>query len=246
MAFDIVGSKEKAVAIIEKNGAKAEEIVKTHKNVKSVLVKTSSRKGKYRLYKYRLVYGDKNTEVLHREHGCVFKLDPRKVYFSPRESEERQRIARKAKNGERILVMFSGVSPLGIAIAKEKKCEVVCVEANKSAYKYAEKNVLSNKLKGSVKNINADVKNVYEKIGKFDRIIMPLPEKAVEYLEEALHCSKKRSVIHVYGISEYSNLSDIRGKIKSKAGKKIKIIGSKLVLAYAPRIWKGRVDFKVI
>ncbi len=249
--FDIIGSREKAVAIIEKGGKKeALEIMRMYPNVKSVLKKQGGRAGIYRVYKMRLLAGDKNTEVLHREYGMIFKLDPRKVYFSPREAEERQRIARSAKEGERILVMFSGVAPYAIAIAKQKNCEIVCIEINKKAVEYANENIGLNSLAGSVENFCADIKKVYVKLGKFDRILMPLPETASRFLPEAFAVSKKGAVIHLYGISEEKNIfSDLEGKIKNitkKQKTKNKIIHRQKVLPFGVRMWKVRLDLKII
>jgi len=248
--LDIIGSREKAVAIISKGGKKgAEEIMRKHKNVKSVLKKIGGRKGVERKYRLRLLSGSSNTEVLHKEYGMLFRLDPVKVYFSPREAEERQRIAEKAKSGERILIMFSGVAPYAVAISKKKKCKITCVEINKSAVKYAEQNVKLNGVSDRIENICADIKKVYKKLGKFDRIVMPLPESAWKFLKYAFACSKKGTIIHLYGISEEKKLfKDIEEKINKKAKKstvKYKIIEKRIVLPFAPRMWKVRIDIKV-
>ena len=48
--------------------------------------------GELRLRSYRLLAGEENTEVLHKEHGYMLRLDPKKTYFSVREGTERQRI----------------------------------------------------------------------------------------------------------------------------------------------------------
>ena len=75
MGYDIIGSREKAVALIEKGGIKeANKIMKKHKNVKSVL-KRGERKGVFRLYPTKLIKGDKNTEVIHRENNVILKLE---------------------------------------------------------------------------------------------------------------------------------------------------------------------------
>jgi len=123
--YDIIGSREKAVAIVEiqselkKNQKKiAESILKRHKNVKSVLMKTSERKGIFRLRKFKLLMGERDTEVIHVESGCRFKLNPRKVYFSVREGTERLRISKMVKPEENILVMFGGVGPYPIIVFK--------------------------------------------------------------------------------------------------------------------------------
>ena len=108
-SFDIIGNREKAVAIIELNDKVkkkariiAHALMQQHKNVASVLLKESARKGKYRIRKMKLIGGQNNTEVIHKESSCSFILDPRKVYFSQREVTERQRIAEK-RSGSRAL-----------------------------------------------------------------------------------------------------------------------------------------------
>ncbi|HDH07392.1 MAG TPA: hypothetical protein ENF87_03380, partial [Thermoproteales archaeon] len=124
-SYDIIGSRQKAVVIIElpenlgdKRLLVAKALMKIHKNVKSVLVKKSARKGIYRLRELEVILGEKDTEVIHVEYGYRLKLDPTKVYFSPRESTERQRIARQVREGEVVMVMFAGVGPYAFAILR--------------------------------------------------------------------------------------------------------------------------------
>ena len=251
IAYDIIGDKEKAVALIgvnAKNPKKAaKEIIKRNKNVKSVLQKLAERKDTYRLYPCKLLAGDKNTEVIHREHGYLIKIDPQRVYFSPREATERQRIANMVKPGERILVMFSGAAPYAIAIGKKHPdCKITCIEINVKGMEYSEKNVRLNKLH-NIKNICADVRDI-RKIGKFDRIIMPLVERAIEYLDEAFLHSKKGTIIHLYGLSK-NGFKDLEKKVKEKAeiyNIKYKIVKRQKVLPYAPRILKVRLDIRIM
>lgn len=256
IAFDIIGSKQKAVAVVEiPEGADeatiARDIMTRYKHVKSVIAKESGRLDPYRLYNFRLVAGEPDTEVLHKEHGYVLKVDPQKVYFSPRESEERARIARKVKKGERVLVMFAGVGPYAIAIAKKQpKAEVVCVEINPKAVEYAEENVRLNKLQGRIKNYTGDVREVVPKIGKFDRILMPLPESAHIFLDVAFAASVKGATVHLYGISEHEKgFPDIEALAKSAAARsnrKIRITGRQKVLPYSPYKYKVRLDIKIL
>ena len=111
IAFDVIGSRERAVAIVElKKGQKpketAKEMMARYPHVKSVLAKAGPRAGVLRIYKLKLLVGSKNTVVTHKEHGLFFKLDPKLMYFSPRESTERQRIADLVKPNEKVLVLF--------------------------------------------------------------------------------------------------------------------------------------------
>ena len=253
IAYDIVGSKERAVALIgvnAKNPKKAaKEIMKRHKSVKSVLQKLAERKDTYRLYPCKLLLGDKNTEVVHKEHGYSIVVDPQKVYFSPREATERQRIVKTVKTGENVLVMFSGACPYGIAIGKKHPdCQITCIEINVKGIEYSEKNARLNNVK-NIKNICADVSRV-RNIGKFDRIIMPLVERAIEYLDEAFLHSKKGTIIHLYGLSnEKDNFKDLEEKVREKAeiyNIKYKIIKKQKVLPYASHVLKVRLDIKVV
>ncbi|NIM47457.1 MAG: methyltransferase [Candidatus Aenigmarchaeota archaeon] len=251
IAYDTIGNKERAVALIgvnAKNPKKtAKEIMKRHKNVKSVLQKLAERKDTFRLYPCKLLVGEKNTEVIHKEHNYLIKVDPQKVYFSPREGTERQRIANMVKSGERILVMFSGAAPYAIAIGKKHPdCKITCIEINVKGIEYSEKNVRLNKLH-NIKNICADVRDI-RNIGKFDRIIMPLVERAIEYLDVAFLHSKKGTIIHLYGLSK-NDFKELEEKVKKKAGIfniKYKIIKRQKVLPYAPRIMKVRLDIKIL
>jgi tRNA (guanine37-N1)-methyltransferase len=254
IAYDIIGNKEKSVALLGvnvKNPKKvAKEIMKRHKAVKSVLQKLSERKDTFRLYPCKLLAGSKNTEVIHKEYGCFFKLDPQKAYFSPRESTERQRIAEMIKPREKVLVMFSGVSPYPIAIAKKQTLvsRIYAVEINPAAHKYALENVKLNHLEKKIIPILKDVRKAKE-VGKVDRIIMPLVEKAIDYLDIAFLHSKKGTIIHLYGLSKEKNFEDLEKKVKKIAKKckvKYKIVGRQDVLPYAPRIQKVRLDIKMI
>jgi len=260
-SFDIIGSREKAVAIIEvpENfkgdvGEIASEILKRHKNVKSVLRKVSERKGKYRLREYELVLGSNNTEVVHKEYGCLFKLDPRKVYFSPREATERQRIASQVKAGETVMVMFSGIAPYPIQILKKqpKVKKVIAVEINPDAVKYAIENIKLNKIEeGKIVPILGDVKEICPRFyGLCDRVVMPLPLGAEDYLDIAIRCLKKEGgIIHFYNWGKeedpYTNAINLISKATKKLDRNYEILNERKVLPYAPRVYKICIDFKV-
>jgi len=252
IAYDVIGNKEKSVAILGANTKApkkaAREIMKRHKAVKSVLRKLTDREGEFRLYQTKLLLGKRDTEIVHKEHNYLIKVNPQKVYFSPREGTERQRIANKVKQGERILIMFSGAGPYAIAIGKKHpENEIVCVDINIDAIIYAEKNVRLNKLK-NIKNICGDVREI-RNLGKFDRIIMPLVETAIEFLDEAVLYSKKGTIIHLYGLSKRKTAEDLEELVEEVADTynfKYKIVGKQDVLPYAPRVRKVRLDLKIL
>lgn len=250
IAYDIIGNKEKSIALLGVNEKSpkeaAKEIMKNHKSVKSVLQKLSERKDTFRLYPCKLIAGGKDTEVVHKEYGYLLKVDPQKAYFSPRESTERQRIAGMVKPREEVLVMFSGVCPFPIAIAKKQTLvsKIYAVEINPSAHKYALENIKLNRLEKKIIPILKDVREAKE-IGKVDRIIMPLVEKAIDYLDVAFSHSKRGTIIHLYGLSSVQLEEEVK-KIAEKHKVKYKIVGRQDVLPYAPRVSKVRIDIKVL
>lgn len=257
-AFDILGSREKAVAIIELpeelreyEKEVADTLIEVQTNVKTVLVKASERQGTYRVRRLRLIAGDADTEVIHREGGCLFKLDPRKVYFSPREATERMRIMEMVRPGEHILVMFSGVGPLLIVIAKRKhEVHIVAVEINPDAHNYCVQNIALNKLHGLIKPFLGDVREVCPRLGEeFHRVLMPLPKGAADYLEVAIPCLRESGILHFYHWAHerdlFSEAEDLIRATAEKMNRRAEILNRARVLPYGPRIWKVRVDARI-
>ena len=259
-SFDVIGSKEKAVAIIEVPDEKkdrgkevAEAILEQNKNVKSVLRKMSSREGEYRTRKYELLAGDKNTEVLHKEYGYMIKVDPQKAYFSTRELTERQRIAPQVKPKEVVMVMFSGVAPIAVAIGKRQPEveRVIAVEINPDAARYADENIRINKLGHKIISMPQDVRlGCVKWYGRCDRVVMPLPMAAESFLDIAVNCLKQDGgTVHFYNWGkEPEPFGKAEEVIKEELGRmkrKYEIINRKRVLPYAPGKWKVCIDFRV-
>lgn len=258
-SYDVVGSEEKAVAIIEipeelsgKNKLIAEAVMKLNKNVKSVLNKVSGRKGVHRLEDLELIEGDENTEVLHKEHGYLLKVDPRKVFFSPREATERQRIASLVKEGENVCVFFSGCAPYPICIARKQPFvdKIYAIEVNPDAHKYAQENVRINKLAHKIFLINGDVRKVSNDLKiKFDRIIMPMAVGGEKYLDNAFKLVKDGGLIHFYSVGNDKNLFVEAEKLVIGAAinnrKKIRIENRIKVLPFGTRLWKMALELKV-
>jgi tRNA (guanine37-N1)-methyltransferase len=252
-SYEIIGCREKAVAIVEIDESEkkrqkeiAKDIMQRHKNVKSVLKKMSERKGVERIRSYRLIAGERDTEVLHVEYGYKLLLDPRKVYFSPRESTERQRIASLVKEEETVMVMFAGVGPLVIAIGKKqpKVEKIIAIEINPHAVKYMKKNIELNKLEGKVETVLGDVKKECQSFyGKCDRVLMPLPHKSELFLDEAIKCLKDGGWIHLYVIKGEEEIERFAEEISSEI--KAKSFAIKKVLPYAPRVNKYCIDFRL-
>ncbi len=249
-SYDTIGN----IAVVEiPEGADgkiiANEIMK-NTNIKTVVKKLSAREGVFRTRRLEIIAGNKNLETMHMEHGIKYKLDVSKVYFSPREGEERQKIAGKVRNDETVLVMFAGIGAYAIAITKRKpQSKVYAVEINGDAYEYMRTNIRLNRVDALVYTLKGDVRTVCKGMdGKFDRVVMPSPSNAHEFLDVAIKCLKKNGYIHFYTISKEGEEDvgkEILQKATNKLGRKAINVESRKVLPYAPRMWKRCVEAQI-
>ncbi|MEM4263402.1 MAG: class I SAM-dependent methyltransferase family protein [Candidatus Woesearchaeota archaeon] len=253
-SFDVVGS----IAILEipdelkkKEKLVAKELMNLFKQVKTVVKKSGIHYGKYRRQKLTVLAGE-NTKIAEcRESGIILKVDLEKCYFSSRLGSERLRIAQQVKPGEKVLVMFSGVAPYPLVIAKNSRADsVVGVELNPVAHKFALQNVALNKLGHKITLFKGDVTKVVPKFKeKFDRIVMPMPKTALTFLKTAFKAAKKGTIIHFYGFGREDEFPGIVEKIKKeckKYKKKCKILKVVKAGQYAPYVFRVCVDFRLL
>lgn len=242
-SYDIVGDLIIINDIVKKK--EADKLLKTHKNVKVVLSKTKKYSGKFRLPKLKIIAGERRKETIHKENNVRLKLNPEKVYFSSRMATERKRIFLQVKSKENVLVMFSGCGVYPIVISKNTKAkEIYGIEINPVAHKYALENLKLNKI-GNVKLFLGDVKKIIPKLRKkFDRVLMPLPKGAEDYLDLALKAVKRKGIIHFYDFLHEDEFDKAINKI-DKVVKKYKIIKLVKCGQFSPRVYRVCVDFRV-
>ena len=202
-AFDVIGD----IAIIKipeelenRESDIADQILLRMKNVRTVLKQASNVDGEFRTRGVKFIAGERKFETVYKESGCLFKVNVATVYFSPRLSTERERIASLVLDGEHIFNMFAGLGTFSIIAAKKKKCTVESVDKNPEAISYANESLnLNKKLKGTVNPILADAQEFARNHPlAFDRILMPLPEKSFEFLSTAFDSAKPDATIHYY------------------------------------------------
>jgi len=198
----------------------AEALMAQHKHVKAVWRQSSPIAGDFRLRELELVSGERRTDTVHKEHGCLFKVDIKECYFSPRLGYERLRIARMVKDNEVVINMFAGVGCYSITIAKHSKAaRIYSVDINPVAVKYMLENVLLNKVVNRVIPIEGDARTVVENKLKntADRVLMPLPERAHEYLDSALSALKPQcGWVHYYAFEHAEKGENPVEKVKAK------------------------------
>jgi tRNA (guanine37-N1)-methyltransferase len=192
-----------------------------HKNINVVVKKGAKVKGKYRLRRSKVLVGENRTTTIHKESGVQIKIDINKSYFSSKMGAERIRLSKLVKPKENILVMFSGVGPCGLVLAKQHPTvKVTMVELNPSAVKLAKENIKLNKLEKRVIQIKGDAKKEVPKLNeKFNRIIMVLPETAHEFLPEALHVAARNCTIHLYQFEHEDNVKKRTSALKQMVEK---------------------------
>jgi len=189
-------------------------ILRRHKNVKVVALKVSAVEGVFRKRRIRILRGEQRTETIHRENGCVFKLDLEKVYFNPKLASERKRVAEKVAAGECVVDMFAGVGTFSILIAKRSpESKVIAIDINPDAIFYLRENIRLNKI-SNVSAIQGDVREISGKFaGVADRIIMNLPKESHIFLKDALRMLKNRGIIHFYTIESAYTEDEMRGSL---------------------------------
>ena len=198
----------------------AKAIIGANKNVKTVLAQESPVAGDFRLRRLTYVTGENKTSTIHKESGCLFSVDVAKCYFSPRLSHERMRIARMVKPNETVVNMFAGVGCFSIIIAKYASPEkVFSVDINPAAIQYMKKNIRLNRVYAKVIPWLGDSKEIIDsRLQRVaDRVLMPLPEKALEYLPCAVSALKASGGwIHYYDFEHATQTESSGEKVKLK------------------------------
>ena len=248
-SYELIGE----IAVINELTVDEEEavegILEHHPSVKTVLLKEEPLQGEYRVGGYRKLYGEE-TETVHKEYGCRFKVDPTKVYYSERFSTERKRVVDQIEEGERVLVMFAGVGPFAIMAAKLANPEkVVAVEKNPEAAEYLKENIELNDFGDVVEGYEGDVREIVPELDeRFDRIIMPLPEKADEFLGLAADLAGKNGVVHYYRFLENDDWAPLHDEVESVVrgrGRSFEVLDSVICGDRGPAASRVCLDIKL-
>ncbi|MFT7615932.1 MAG: tRNA (guanine37-N1)-methyltransferase [Candidatus Woesearchaeota archaeon] len=249
-AFDAVGT----IAILEIDGDLqkketfiAQALLQTHPRIKTVLRKDGIHDGVYRNQKMKFLAGVDTRETLHLENNTRIIVDVETVYFSPRISNERARIAQLVKPGEDVLVLFSGAAPYVCVIGKNSKAKTITgIEINPEGHKYGLESVRLNKLK-NVTLHNGDAGKIIPELNQtYDRIIMPLPKTGEQFLDAAISVARKGATIHYYDFLHEDEFNVAKERIKQaceKVNRAHEIIGIYTCGTQGVRTYRICVDF---
>jgi len=238
-------------SLLSKKKLIGETLLEQVKSAKSIFYQSSSVEGDFRIRDLEIVAGDDKTETEYKEYGCRFIVDVKKVFFSPRLSSERIRIAELVNDDEVMVNMFGGIGMFSIIAAKKKKCTVYNIDINPDAVNLCKKNIAINKLVGNIITIHGDafeiIRNQLE--NKSDRTLMLLPEKSDEFLNSAVLTTKSNGVIHYYSHIhadkklDAPKLSELH--FMEKTPVKSTILSSKIVRPVGPRFYQTAVDVRI-
>ena len=229
-------------------------ILASNKRLSTVLAKAGAVRGEYRLREFETIAGVNKTATVHKEHGCVFRVDLAKAYFSPRLSYEHNRVASLVNENETVLDMFAGVGPFSILIAKKhKNVHVYATEVNPEAFKLLKKNILVNRVATKIAPLLGDARQIAQEKLKptIDRVIMNLPEKAIEYVDVACQVIKPNGgIMHYYEFTSTTYpLETVKTRLEEavkQTNRKVeKILNSKIVRGVAPFKWQVVVDARI-
>jgi tRNA (guanine37-N1)-methyltransferase len=258
-SFDIVGD----IAVVkltqpsrERAKLAADAILSCNKGVKTVLAQESKISGEYRLRNLTCIGGEDKTVTVHREHGCFFSVDLETCYFSPRLSGERLRISSLVQPEETVVNMFAGVGCFSIIIAKKvPTAKVYSIDVNPDAVKYMRENIRVNRVFGKVVPLLGDSREIIESGLQrcADRVLMPLPEKALEYLPCAVSALKDSGGwIHCHCFEHAAKTEESTEKVHAKIAQKFKSLNvdfevpfSRVVRPVGPNWHQVEVDVHV-
>jgi len=224
--------------------------------VKSVWAAVSPVEGSFKTRRFIHLAGEERTETIYREHGCKFLVDIAKVFITPRLSYEHRRIASLVRPGETVVNMFAGAGLFSIIIAcHSSPRKVYSIDINPEAYKYMVENIRLNKVENIVVPILGDAAKIVEERlrGVATRVLMPLPELALDYLPYAIDAIKRRGVIHAYlhvytpkggdPLEESKNL--VANRLEELGVRSYRVLGARRVRSVGPRKLQTVVDVEV-
>jgi tRNA (guanine37-N1)-methyltransferase len=249
-AYDLVGDivimtipreleekeKEIASAILAKN----------HK-VKVVAKRAAHYGGEFRSRPVKIIGGEVRRETEVKEFGVRLQLDVEKVYFSVRSGNERRRIASLVQGEENVLVPFSGIGPYPLMISRYSRAKrIVGIEKNPAAHNYGLINLKLNKKWSNIELIKGDIRDVLPGFtAKFDRIIMPLPKSAGDYIHLVLPLLQPGGWVHFYDMQHIDSFEKSVIKVRAAceaAGRSL--VTAEIVLSghCGPRTYRICVD----
>lgn len=210
------------------------------------IVKLGRINGHKREPEVEILVGD-NTETIHRENHCFFKLDVAKIMWSKGNTGERKRMSTLAEDGEIIVDMFAGIGYFSIPIAVHSNpAKIYSLEINPVSYGYLKQNIILNKAENIIEPILGDCREFAPK-NFADRVLMGYIGNTHEYLDKAVDIVKPGGIIH-YHESVPDKLKFERPPqriIDAAGGRDVEILNKRIIKKYSPGVYHVVIDARI-
>ncbi|SNQ58947.1 class I SAM-dependent methyltransferase [Candidatus Methanoperedens nitratireducens] len=201
--------------------------------------------GKMRQPDREIIAGSR-TETIHKENGCLFKIDAMRLMFSRGNLTEKKRMSKLGK-GETVVDMFAGIGYFSIPMAVHSKPgKIIAIELNPVAFGYLKENIQLNKVGEIIEPIRGDCALVTP-CGVADRVLMGYLD-AHEYLGHGISALLPGGILHYHEAVPEAVESRPVGRVIEAAGrlgKRAEIIDVRRIKKYSPGVWHVVVDARV-
>lgn len=204
--------------------------------------------GELREPETRLLFGDEDTETLHREDGLVYHLDPSEVLFSPGNHHERHRLADAIEPGEHVVDLFAGIGYFSLPLARAG-AQVTACELNPTAADYLARNAEANGLADRIEVREGDCREVAPE-GVADRVLMGYFPGTKRFLPAALEALEPEGGwIHYHTVTDEPDFGGEAAREvlehPATSGVELSIRTTRRVKSVAPRRVHVALDLEV-
>ena len=194
----------------------------------------------------REVIAGNGTETIHKENGCLFKLNAMEVMFSQGNLAEKKRMS-KLGNDEIVVDMFAGIGYFSIPMAVHSKpIKIISIEINPVSFGYLKENIKLNKVDNIIEPISGDCAKETPH-GIADRVIMGYLDGR-EYIQQGISALLPGGILHYHEAVPDAvgrRPADRLTEAALKQGREIKITGLRKIKKFSPGVWHVVVDARV-
>lgn len=203
--------------------------------------------GQLREPRRRIIAGS-GTETVHIENGVKFKLDARRVMFSPGNMHERIRMSRLGHD-DLVVDMFAGIGYFTLPMAVHSRPrKIIAIELNPVAYGYLQENIRLNHVEDVVEPRLGDCTDKTPQ-GIADRVVMGFVGTTDRYLQTGIRALRPGGVLHYHQTVPSWLYPDLLVNDISRAakdlGRQAEILRCVRVKKYSPGVLHAVVDARI-
>jgi len=220
------------------------QVLSKKHNVKTIM-KIDHIQGTKREPVYNILYGNE-TETVHKENGCLFKLDLSKVMWSKGNNNERLRIAKLVEDNEVVLDMFAGIGYFSIPIGVHSNAKhIYSIEINPNSYFYLCENIKLNNLDNNTPILGDCM--VHAPKYKADRIVMGYVKTTHHYLNVAINSLNEGGILHYHETvpEKLMNTRPLERIISQAGNREVELLKLNKIKKYAPGVEHVVLDVKI-